>query len=100
MAMFKDLFRSKQRQRYAKVKPPGEPSGRRRRRRAAPPLQRPERQGVPDGIWTKMSGCQTIHYEGELAKHLYVHPCGHHFTVEAVEPGAAAGRSRAFEEWD
>ncbi|MFS8581510.1 MAG: acetyl-CoA carboxylase, carboxyltransferase subunit beta [Limnochordales bacterium] len=103
--MFKDLFRSKQRQRYAKVKPPGEtkPDAGAAAGVGAAPLQRPERpREVPDGIWTKCPGCQTIHYEGELAKHLYVcTQCGHHFTVGAVERLAQLlDDPEAFEEWD
>src|SRR5690606_5271276 len=108
--MFKDLFRSKQRQRYATVKPPhGEakeeagPKARVESVADVKPARRWERQKeVPDGMWTKCPGCQTIHFEGELAKHLHVcNECGHHFTVGAMERLAQLlDDMDSFEEWD
>lgn len=95
--MFKDLFRAKQRQRYATVKPAhGDPKD---DPRVDPHTDSPggepgataedrskRTKEVPDGIWAKCPGCQNILFHGELAKHLHVcHHCGHHFNVGAVQ---------------
>lgn len=111
--MFKDLFRAKQRQRYATVKPAhGDPkdepgadpqAGTAGDGRGAAAVHQPKQiKEVPDGIWTKCPGCQTILYHGELAKHLHVcHHCGHHFNVGAVERlEQILDDVDAFEEWD
>ncbi|HLT58863.1 MAG TPA: acetyl-CoA carboxylase, carboxyltransferase subunit beta [Limnochordales bacterium] len=102
MAVFKDLFRSKSR--YATVKPAqteGEAAG----AKAAPasPAAPPARpKEVPDGLWTKCPGCQSILYQGELARHLQVcERCGYHFHVGAAERlRQLLDDPEAFEEWE
>lgn len=106
MGRFKDLFRSKQR--YATVKPPqanqppsgaGDAAG----GQAGAATLRPERmKEVPDGLWTKCAGCQSIFYDAELAKNLYVCPqCGHHMTVGARERlKQLLDDAQALEAWD
>lgn len=108
--MFKDLFRSKQRQRYATVKPPQNDAqsgaagaGNAAEGKAETAAPRPERQKeVPDGLWSKCPRCQTIHYEAELAKNLYVcHQCDHHFNIGAMERlGQLLDDVESFEQWD
>lgn len=43
-----------------------------------------QKKGVPEGLWTKCQGCQTILYRSELEKNLDVCPkCNHHHRVSA-----------------
>lgn len=110
MAMFKELFRSKQRQRYATVKPAhgdtkDEVTGAvdaADGKVGAPPRRSERPKEVPDGLWSKCPGCQSILYEAELAKNLHVcHVCGHHFNVGAMERLThLLDDLDSFEEWD
>src|SRR5690625_1891893 len=106
--MFKDLFRAKQRQRYATVKPAhGDPkdeaTGAVGDATGVVEADRPERpKEVPDGIWAKCPGCHSILYHVELAKHLHVcHQCGHHFNVGAMDRlTQMLDDMDSFEQWD
>ena len=41
---------------------------------------------VPEGLWTKCPGCQTLIYKKDLEESLNVCPkCGHHFRIGAAE---------------
>lgn len=95
MAMFKDLFRSKQK--YATVRTvPAEGKG------EQSDLREPRPKEVPDGIWTKCPSCQAIIYQQELAKNLFVcQQCGHHLHVSAFDRLAQLlDDVDSFVEWD
>lgn len=94
MAMFKDLFRGKQR--YATVRSvQGEDTD----AKGAKPREPLE---VPDGVWTKCPGCQAMLYQQELIKNYYVcGECGHYFNVEAhARLEQLLDDATAFVEWD
>ena len=41
---------------------------------------------VPEGVWTKCEGCQSLLYSAELKRHLRVCPkCGYHNYISARE---------------
>lgn len=43
-----------------------------------------DRKGVPEGIWTQCTGCETSLYTQELTRQLFVcHKCGHHMPMSA-----------------
>ena len=45
-----------------------------------------EKKSVPDGLWTKCEGCQTIVYNKDLAKNHMVCPkCNHYFRLSVWE---------------
>ncbi|MBO8141753.1 MAG: acetyl-CoA carboxylase carboxyltransferase subunit beta [Firmicutes bacterium] len=93
MATLKDLFRTKPK--YVTVKPVQGEAG-----PVRPPAPKPKE--VPDGLWAKCPGCQSILYQRELSKNLHVcSRCGHHFHVGAMERLAQILDSvETFEEWD
>lgn len=82
---FKELFKTKPK--YITIKPTADS------RRAVDTLEKKE---IPDGLWTKCTGCGQTIYTKELAKNLYVCPrCDRHFRVGAkdrvaqlVDPGS------------
>lgn len=77
MAMFKDLFRGKQKYATVKTVHTEEEDG-----RSGEQAGRPKE--VPDGVWSKCPNCQTILYQQELVKNLFVcHQCGHYLHVSA-----------------
>ncbi len=42
------------------------------------------KQGVPEGIWTKCAGCDSTLYQREVERNLHVCPkCGHHMRMRA-----------------
>ncbi len=42
------------------------------------------KSNVPEGIWTKCTGCNQVLYRDELTRHLEVCPkCGHHMRIDA-----------------
>ena len=44
------------------------------------------KKGVPEGLWTKCSNCETVLYLADFRKNLYVCPkCGHHSRLAARE---------------
>jgi len=48
------------------------------------PPDRPEKTGVPAGLWTRCERCEHMVYEKEVAEALFVCPeCGHHRRVDA-----------------
>lgn len=45
-----------------------------------------EKKGVPEGLWTKCEGCETVLYRAELEKNQYVCPkCAEHHYIPARE---------------
>ena len=43
-----------------------------------------QKKGVPEGLWTKCSGCSEVLYRAELIKNLQVCPkCSHHLRLSA-----------------
>lgn len=43
-----------------------------------------QKKGVPEGLWTKCSGCNEVLYRAELIKNLHVCPkCSHHHRLSA-----------------
>ncbi len=53
-----------------------------------PPRIKPggTRKSVPEGVWTKCSGCEAVLYSAELERTLQVCPkCGHHLRIRARE---------------
>lgn len=94
MAMFKELFRGKQK--YATVRSvQGEETD------AAPPKSREPRE-VPDGAWTKCPRCQAMLYQQELAKNLHIcNECGHYFNMDAkARLEQLLDEADSFIEWD
>lgn len=68
MPTFSDLFRSKPR--YVTVKPPN------------PEEKKP--RDIPDGLWLKCEGCESLLYRKEIERNLQVCPkCGFHYKVAA-----------------
>ncbi|MGE5507802.1 MAG: acetyl-CoA carboxylase, carboxyltransferase subunit beta [Chitinophagales bacterium] len=70
MPTFSDLFRAKPR--YVTVKPP------------KPEEKKP--RDIPDGLWLKCEGCESLLYRKEIERNLQVCPkCGFHYKVAADE---------------
>lgn len=45
---------------------------------------RPPRRGIPEGLWSKCSACNSVLYRAELERNLFVCPkCGHHMRLGA-----------------
>ena len=45
-----------------------------------------DRRSVPEGLWVKCPGCETVLYKTDLAQNINVCPtCGHHHRIEARE---------------
>ncbi len=43
-----------------------------------------KKANIPEGIWTKCTGCDQVLYRDELTRHLEVCPkCGHHMAIDA-----------------
>ncbi|AWX14343.1 acetyl-CoA carboxylase, carboxyltransferase subunit beta [Mergibacter septicus] len=48
------------------------------------PISAVRKSNVPEGIWTKCTGCEQILYREELTRNLEVCPkCGHHMRIDA-----------------
>lgn len=48
--------------------------------------QSPKRKNIPEGVWSKCSGCEQILYKADLERNLNVCPkCGHHMRIGARE---------------
>lgn len=49
-----------------------------------PKISTAEKKGVPEGVWSKCTGCDSILYKRELVRHLEVCPkCNHHLRISA-----------------
>src|SRR3990167_1181426 len=43
-----------------------------------------KKKGVPEGIWSKCTGCEAVLYRAELERNLFVCPkCNHHLRLTA-----------------
>src|SRR3989338_6134724 len=43
-----------------------------------------QKKGVPEGIWSKCTGCEAVLYRAELEQNLFVCPkCHHHIRLNA-----------------
>lgn len=77
MAMFKDLFRGKQK--YATVRSVQGEDEEARETAPREPLE------VPDGVWTKCPRCQAMLYQQELANNHHIcDECDHYLNVDAA----------------
>lgn len=48
--------------------------------------QATKRKNIPEGVWSKCSGCEAILYRADLERNLHVCPkCGHHMRLTARE---------------
>ncbi|MDA3978744.1 acetyl-CoA carboxylase, carboxyltransferase subunit beta [Gallibacterium sp. AGMB14963] len=48
------------------------------------PISGARKSNVPEGIWTKCTGCEQVLYREELSRNLEVCPkCGHHMRIDA-----------------
>jgi acetyl-CoA carboxylase carboxyl transferase subunit beta len=51
-----------------------------------PRISTSKKKGVPEGVWSKCAGCQTLLYASDLDQHLGVCPnCTHHHYIKARE---------------